>query len=106
MSATLSAMCRVPGAFAGADCHGTGPSRAQSTLIVDGSSWKERMPRRTRSGTSEACSSSSYSIGATTEATTARAAVKVPCALCTVRARPLRQADVVDGRGAADLATQ
>ena len=88
MSTTLSPMCRVPGALAGSDCHGTAPSRAQSTLTVEGSSWKERMPRRMRSGTSEACSSSSYSIGATTEATTARRAVKVPSALCTVRARP------------------
>ncbi len=80
MSLTLSAMCRVPGAVAGGLAHGTGPLSAQSTLIVEGSSWKDFMPRRTRSGTSAGESRSSYSRGATTVATTARAARKV-CAV-------------------------
>ena len=52
MSATPSATCTVPGGTAGADAQGTGPSRAQSTFTVPGSSWKRRIARRTRSGTS------------------------------------------------------
>ena len=44
MSVTPSAMCRVPGALAGRLCQGTGPLSAQSTLIVDGSSWKALHP--------------------------------------------------------------
>ena len=57
--------------------------------MVDGSSWKERMPRRTRSGTSAGASRSAYRLGAATPATTAlRATTVSPSVVCTVRARP------------------
>ena len=38
---------------AGVLSHGTGPLSAQSTLIVEGSSVKDFIPRRTRGGTSD-----------------------------------------------------
>ena len=107
MSATPSAMCTVPGALAGWLCQGTGPLSAQSTLIVDGSSWKARMPRRTRRGRRPVESRSSYSCGATTVATTARrASTSEPSAVCTVRARPPAVPMCSTGAGAADLATE
>jgi hypothetical protein len=49
---TESAMCTVPAAYGGGEDQGTGPSRAQSTLIVEGSSWKRCIARAVRAGRS------------------------------------------------------
>jgi hypothetical protein len=54
---TESAMCTVPASYGGGDPHGTGLSRAQSTLTVDGSIWKWVIARAVRAGTSSSRSS-------------------------------------------------
>ena len=80
------ARARTPGASA----HGTGPSRAQSTLIVEGSSWKERIPFATRAGqVLGGDQAGRRGSGATTSATTARAAAtRSPPTSRTPVARP------------------
>ena len=45
ISSTESATCTVPGATTGVPRHGTGPSSAQSTLTVPGSSWNASIAR-------------------------------------------------------------
>ena len=56
---TESATCRQPGAAGGAEAHGTGPSRAQSTLTVPGSSSKRVIARATDAGRSSGATSRS-----------------------------------------------
>ena len=53
-----SATGTVPGASSGGLAQGTGPSSAQSTLTVPGSSWKRRIPSRTRAGRSSSATRS------------------------------------------------
>ena len=59
---------------AGGSRQGTGPLSAQSTLTVPGSHWKDRICRRTRSGSWSQPTSRPYSAGADTSAMTARVA--------------------------------
>ena len=86
---TESATCTVPGSYGGGVDHGTGASRAQSTLTVEGSSWNFFIALAVRAGTSSSRSRSPYSRGATTSAITAcRAVNRSPPSVRTPVARP------------------
>ena len=84
-----SETCTVPGAYAGGCSQGTGPSRAQSTLMVAASSRKRCIARTTRAGSSAVGTRSPYNRVASTSATTARpAAIRSLPATSTPTARP------------------